>query len=61
MSHGQLKSFDEDELFRSADRNGDSKISTKEYVDARFDNFRDADVDSDGTLSVQEVVDAFDE
>lgn len=61
VSRGQLKAFDEDELFRSADRNGDSKISTKEFVDARFDNFQDADVDSDGALSVQEVVDAFNE
>ncbi len=59
VSQGQLKAFDEDELFRADDLDGDSKISLKEFLDARFDNFRDADTNSDGTLSVQEVVDAF--
>ena len=59
VSRGQLKVFDEDELFRDDDRDRDFQISLKEYLDARFDNFRDADTDSDGTLSVQEVVDAF--
>jgi Ca2+-binding EF-hand superfamily protein len=56
---GELHVFDEDELFRVADRDRDSRISLKEFVDARFDNFQNADQDSDGTLSVQEVVDAF--
>ncbi len=59
VSRGQLKAFDEDELFRVDDLDGDSKISLKEFLDARFDNFRDADTDSDGTLSVEEVVGAF--
>jgi Ca2+-binding EF-hand superfamily protein len=53
--------FDEDELFRVADRDRDSRISLKEFVDARFDNFQNADKNSDGTLSVQEVVEAFNE
>jgi Ca2+-binding EF-hand superfamily protein len=61
VSNGELKVFDEDELFIVADRNHDSKISLKEFLNARFDNFRDADKNSDGTLSVQEVVDAFNE
>jgi len=61
VSRGQLMVFDEDTLFIVADRDRDSRISLKEFVDARFDNFRDADMDSDGTLSVQEVVDAFNE
>ena len=56
---GELHVFDEDELFRVADRDRDSRISLKEFVNARFNNFRNADKDSDGTLSVQEVVDAF--
>ena len=56
---GQLKTFDADRLFSVSDRDGDSKLSLKEFVDARFDNFQEADTDSDGTLSVQEVVDAF--
>ena len=59
VSQGQLKAFDEDELFRVDDLDEDSKISLNEFLDARFDNFRDADTNSDGTLSVQEVVDAF--
>ncbi len=58
---GQLKAFDEDRLFSGADRDSDAKLSLKEFVDARFDNFRNADTNSDGTLSVQEVVDAFNE
>lgn len=56
---GELNVFDEDELFRVSDRDRDSRISLKEFVNARFNNFRNADKDADGTLSVQEVVDAF--
>jgi Ca2+-binding EF-hand superfamily protein len=61
VAHGELKVFDEDELFRVADRNHDSKLSLKEFVNARFVNFQEGDTNSDGTLSVQEVVDAFNE
>jgi Ca2+-binding EF-hand superfamily protein len=57
--YGELEVFDEDKLFKVADRNRDSKLSLKEFVNARFVNFRDADTNSDGTLNVQEVVDAF--
>ncbi len=59
VTEGQLKAFDEAQLFREDDRDSDSKLSLKEFVNARFENFRAADADSDGTLSVQEVVDAF--
>jgi len=60
-SNGQLKVFDEAELFETADRNGDSKLSLYEFVNARFNDFDDADSDHNGTLSVQEVVAAFNE
>ena len=61
VSNGQLKAFDEEELFRNAARDDDSMLSLKEFVDARFENFDAADADSDGTLTVQEVVEAFNE
>ena len=56
---GELKTFDEAELFENADKNGDGKLSLKEFVAARFQNFEDADTDKNGTLSVDEVVAEF--
>ena len=56
---GELKVFDEKELFEDADTNGDGKLSLKEFVAARFKSFREADTNEDGTLSLDEVVAEF--
>lgn len=56
---GELNVFDEEELFEEADRNGDGKLSVKEFVAARFEAFEEADTDENGSLSVEEVVAEF--
>lgn len=56
---GELKVYDEEDLFEDADKNGDSKLSLKEFVAARFEKFEEADTDESGTLSLDEVVAEF--
>ncbi len=56
---GQLKAFDEDLLFETADGDGDSRLSLAEFLAARFENFRVADTDGSDSLSVEEVVEDF--
>lgn len=59
VTAGQLMAFDEDLLFKTADTDGDSRLSLSEFLVVRFENFREADTDGSDSLSVEEVVEAF--
>ena len=43
------------EVFATADRGGDGRITLQEFVNARFVDFGAADGNGDGVLSVEEI------
>jgi hypothetical protein len=51
--------FDEALLFKTADLDGDNRLSLSEFQTARAEGFREADTDGSDTLSVEEVVEAY--